>query len=169
VTVGAPYLLLGGFPALGRSPLAWLGLLCIVIGASIYFSCAWEFAVRGLGTPAPIAPTKLLVVSGLHRYVRNRRPTRVAAHSAHYSSFEPDRTAATRRVARGHGRICSVSCSSAHCLCGVSLLAGLSLCHFLLGTHAPSPVRHVVRRIPPRRPALDSAIPKVTLLSAVVS
>lgn len=71
VTVGAPYLLLGGFPATGRSPLAWLGLLCIVIGASIYFSCAWEFAVRGLGTPAPIAPTKFLVISGLHRSVRN--------------------------------------------------------------------------------------------------
>ena len=29
------------------------------------------FAVRGLGTPAPIAPTKFLVVSALHRYVRN--------------------------------------------------------------------------------------------------
>ena len=67
VTVSAPYLLLGGFPAPGHSPLAGLGLLCIVIGASIYFSCAWEFAVRGPGTPAPIAPTKLLVVSGLHR------------------------------------------------------------------------------------------------------
>jgi protein-S-isoprenylcysteine O-methyltransferase Ste14 len=71
VLVGAPYLLLGGFPAPGRGPLAWLGLLCVVIGASIYFRCAWEFAVRGLGTPAPIAPTKFLVVSGLHRYVRN--------------------------------------------------------------------------------------------------
>ncbi|HVR25066.1 MAG TPA: hypothetical protein VMU26_17280 [Candidatus Polarisedimenticolia bacterium] len=48
VTVGAPYLLLlGRFPAPRRSPLAWLGLLCIVIGASIYFSCAWEFAVAG--------------------------------------------------------------------------------------------------------------------------
>jgi hypothetical protein len=47
VTADFPYLLLGGFPAPGRSPLAWLGLVCIVIGASIYFSCAWEFAVRG--------------------------------------------------------------------------------------------------------------------------
>ncbi len=27
--------------------------------------------MRGLGTPAPIAPTKFLVISGLHRYVRN--------------------------------------------------------------------------------------------------
>ncbi|HTC55313.1 MAG TPA: isoprenylcysteine carboxylmethyltransferase family protein [Candidatus Sulfotelmatobacter sp.] len=71
VTVAVPYLLLGGVPAPGRGPLAWLGLLCLVLGASIYFRTAWEFAVRGLGTPAPIAPTKFLVVSGLHRYVRN--------------------------------------------------------------------------------------------------
>ena len=27
--------------------------------------------MRGRGTPAPIAPTKKLVVEGLHRYVRN--------------------------------------------------------------------------------------------------
>jgi protein-S-isoprenylcysteine O-methyltransferase Ste14 len=42
-----------------------------VIGAAIYFRCAWEFAARGLGTPAPIAPTKFLVTTALHRYVRN--------------------------------------------------------------------------------------------------
>ena len=41
------------------------------VGAAIYFRCAWEFAVRGLGTPAPIAPTKYLVTTALHRYVRN--------------------------------------------------------------------------------------------------
>ena len=71
VAVGAPYLLLDGFPAPARGPVSWIGLLCIAVGAGIYFRCAWEFAVRGLGTPAPIAPTKFLVVSGLHRYVRN--------------------------------------------------------------------------------------------------
>jgi protein-S-isoprenylcysteine O-methyltransferase Ste14 len=38
---------------------------------AIYFRCAWEFAVRGLGTPAPIAPTRFLVTTALHRYVRN--------------------------------------------------------------------------------------------------
>ena len=42
-----------------------------LIGAAIYFRCAWEFAVGGLGTPAPIAPTKFLVTTGLHRYIRN--------------------------------------------------------------------------------------------------
>jgi protein-S-isoprenylcysteine O-methyltransferase Ste14 len=66
-----PYVLLGGKPAPGHGPLAWFWTFCIAIGACIYFRCAWEFAVRGLGTPAPIAPTKFLVVSGLHRYVRN--------------------------------------------------------------------------------------------------
>lgn len=71
VAVGIPCWLLGGFPSPGRGPLAWSGLLCLTVGASIYFRCAWEFAVRGLGTPAPIAPTKFLVISGLHRYVRN--------------------------------------------------------------------------------------------------
>jgi protein-S-isoprenylcysteine O-methyltransferase Ste14 len=30
-----------------------------------------RFAWKGLGTPAPIAPTKHLVVSGFYRYVRN--------------------------------------------------------------------------------------------------
>jgi protein-S-isoprenylcysteine O-methyltransferase Ste14 len=30
-----------------------------------------RFAVQGLGTPAPVFPTKHLVVTGLYRYVRN--------------------------------------------------------------------------------------------------
>lgn len=71
VTLYVPHILLGRTYTLGHGPLAWLGALCFIVGACIYFSCAWEFAVRGLGTPAPIAPTKFLVVSGLHRYVRN--------------------------------------------------------------------------------------------------
>jgi protein-S-isoprenylcysteine O-methyltransferase Ste14 len=71
VTVYVPYILLGRTYTPGHGPLAWLGLFCAIIGAAFYFRCAWEFAVRGLGTPAPIAPTKFLVVTGLHRYVRN--------------------------------------------------------------------------------------------------
>lgn len=72
-TVGilVPRWLLGEFrkPPLGL--LSWLGGIVFCIGAAIYFRCAWEFAVRGLGTPAPIAPTKYLVTTALHRYVRN--------------------------------------------------------------------------------------------------
>ena len=71
VLVLVPSWILGGFPRPERGSLTWLGVFLILVGASIYFRCAWEFAVRGLGTPAPIAPTKFLVTTALHRYVRN--------------------------------------------------------------------------------------------------
>jgi protein-S-isoprenylcysteine O-methyltransferase Ste14 len=71
VAVAIPHSLLDRSALPGRGPLAWVGVFILLVGAGIYFRCAWEFAVRGLGTPAPIAPTKFLVVTGLHRYVRN--------------------------------------------------------------------------------------------------
>jgi protein-S-isoprenylcysteine O-methyltransferase Ste14 len=44
----------------------------IVAGVLIYLHTAfWGFALIGGGTPAPIAPTKVLVIKGLHRFVRN--------------------------------------------------------------------------------------------------
>lgn len=71
VAVAIPRWLLAEYPQPENSILSWLGAICMVCGAAIYFRCAWEFAVRGLGTPAPIAPTKFLVTTALHRYVRN--------------------------------------------------------------------------------------------------
>ena len=71
VAVYIPYCLTGRFAAPEHGALAWLAAIIIVLGALTYFRCAWEFAVRGLGTPAPIAPTKYLVTTALHRYVRN--------------------------------------------------------------------------------------------------
>jgi len=72
VLVLIPYWILGaGFHWQGNGILTWIGVPVIVLGMAIYFRCAWEFAVRGLGTPAPIAPTKFLVTTALHRYVRN--------------------------------------------------------------------------------------------------
>jgi protein-S-isoprenylcysteine O-methyltransferase Ste14 len=71
VLVLIPSWILGGFPKPTPSPITWFGILVSSLGAAIYFRCAWEFAVRGLGTPAPIAPTKFLVTTALHRYVRN--------------------------------------------------------------------------------------------------
>lgn len=71
VAILVPAWLLGGFPRPVADLVTWLGVVCFASGAAIYFRCAWEFAVPGLGTPAPIAPTKYLVTTALHRYVRN--------------------------------------------------------------------------------------------------
>lgn len=71
VAILVPRWLLGGFFPPENGLLTWLGGFVFLFGAAIYFRCAWEFAVRGLGTPAPIAPTKYLVTTALHRYVRN--------------------------------------------------------------------------------------------------
>jgi protein-S-isoprenylcysteine O-methyltransferase Ste14 len=50
----------------------WVALAVIAIGIAIYLCTAfWGFALVGGGTPSPIAPTKILVVKGLHRFVRN--------------------------------------------------------------------------------------------------
>lgn len=71
VAVLVPRWIIGGFGRPQNGVLTWLGLAAMVCGGAIYFRCAWEFAVRGLGTPAPIAPTKFLVTTALHHYVRN--------------------------------------------------------------------------------------------------
>src|ERR1700675_505667 len=50
----------------------WAAITVIGVGIAIYVHTAfWGFALMGAGTPAPIAPTKILIVKGLHRFVRN--------------------------------------------------------------------------------------------------
>lgn len=50
----------------------WAAIGLIVVGIAIYlYTAFWGFALIGGGTPAPIAPTKTLVVRGLHHYIRN--------------------------------------------------------------------------------------------------
>jgi len=50
----------------------WAAITVIAFGIAIYlYTAFWSFAVIGGGTPAPIAPTKILVVRGLHHLVRN--------------------------------------------------------------------------------------------------
>jgi len=52
-------------------PLQTLGILLIASGALVLLDSFARFALQGLGTPAPVFPTRTLVVSGLYRYVRN--------------------------------------------------------------------------------------------------
>jgi protein-S-isoprenylcysteine O-methyltransferase Ste14 len=47
------------------------GAVLIVLGLVILIECFVRFALKGRGTPAPIAAPKELVISGLYAHVRN--------------------------------------------------------------------------------------------------
>lgn len=56
----------------GHSPvIVGVGWLLLLLGAAVVVESFIRFAWKGLGTPAPIAPTERLIVTGLYRYVRN--------------------------------------------------------------------------------------------------
>jgi len=138
VLVLIPQRLLGGLPRPAAGPLTWLGGLIILLGASIYFRCAWEFAVRGLGTPAPIAPTKFLVTTALHRYVRN--PMYIGVFL----------------VLLGEAGLFRAPLLL--CLCSLFLCARGVVRRLLRRAHAPPPVRRIVRAISQLGATLDSQI-----------
>ncbi|HKD47889.1 MAG TPA: isoprenylcysteine carboxylmethyltransferase family protein [Rhizomicrobium sp.] len=58
-------------PFLGQTPIRIIGGLLIIAGLVPLVESFGRFALKGLGTPAPIFPTCHLVVSGFYRYVRN--------------------------------------------------------------------------------------------------
>ena len=58
-------------PFLGLEPTRGIGAILILGGVPVLVDAFARFALQGLGTPAPIAPTRNLVVTGLYRYVRN--------------------------------------------------------------------------------------------------
>ena len=58
-------------PGDGAGALRWTGLILIVAGLAVVLEAFARFAWEGLGTPAPVAPTRTLVVSGFYRFVRN--------------------------------------------------------------------------------------------------
>jgi protein-S-isoprenylcysteine O-methyltransferase Ste14 len=59
----------GARPVMSGAGLA--GIVPLLLGAALYFWCAWEFAWKGMGTPAPIDPPKILVARGPYRVIRN--------------------------------------------------------------------------------------------------
>jgi protein-S-isoprenylcysteine O-methyltransferase Ste14 len=69
-----PYLVSGWrmqAPFWGLPVIRLVGIAVVAAGLTALVECFVRFAIRGLGTPAPIAPPAHLVVSGLYRYVRN--------------------------------------------------------------------------------------------------
>jgi protein-S-isoprenylcysteine O-methyltransferase Ste14 len=60
-----------GEPLLGTSSFRLVGVLLIAAGLPVLLDSFTRFALQGVGTPAPIFPTRRLVVSGWYQYVRN--------------------------------------------------------------------------------------------------
>ena len=74
VTAVIPWLLTGwrvggSWPA--ATLVAAVGFVGIITGAAALIHSFVRFVLDGLGTPAPVAPTEELVVTGLYRWVRN--------------------------------------------------------------------------------------------------
>lgn len=80
--VAAPGTVAGFFPWLigrwrfagelgGTQLLPIAGIAALIAGGAILLDSFVRFAWTGFGTPAPIAPTRRLIVSGLYRHVRN--------------------------------------------------------------------------------------------------
>lgn len=58
-------------PFFGFEPVRWFGVLLIALAAPVLLESFARFALEGQGTPAPVLPTRHLVVKGFYRYVRN--------------------------------------------------------------------------------------------------
>jgi protein-S-isoprenylcysteine O-methyltransferase Ste14 len=67
-------------PFFGIQLFRYVGTALLALGLAGLLDSFVRFALQGIGTPAPVFPTRHLVVSGLYRYVRN--PMYVAVVSA---------------------------------------------------------------------------------------
>lgn len=70
-----------------RSVYAYPWAALFLCGAAIYLRCAWDFAAKRLGTPAPIDAPRVLVVKGLYRFTRNPMYVGVAAMIAAQAGY----------------------------------------------------------------------------------
>jgi protein-S-isoprenylcysteine O-methyltransferase Ste14 len=74
VEITAPFWLSGWRvqpPLLGLPVLCVVGGALVLVGITSFVESVLRFALVGLGTPAPVAPTRRLVISGQYRHVRN--------------------------------------------------------------------------------------------------
>ena len=107
VVVGLlPWLITGWRAGHWGPAAAAAGVLLIAAGCGFLLYAFGQFAVEGIGTPAPSAPTEHLVVRGLYRYVRNPMYLAVlAAHRRPGAAARPAGPVRLRRGRRGGGRL----------------------------------------------------------------
>ena len=133
-----PWWLTGWEPA-GDVPAALVaaGAVLVAGGSAVLLHAFARFALDGLGTPAPVAPTARLVVGGAYRHVRNPMYLAVGATILGQALIlgQPGPAGLPGRVRRGGGRVRAR----------------------LRGAGARAGLRHRVRRVPARRPRLDPA------------
>ncbi len=60
-----------GYDDRGGPVATLIGAVLVVVGLAALVACFVQFVREGRGTPAPVAPTRELVVGGLYRWVRN--------------------------------------------------------------------------------------------------
>lgn len=60
-----------GAPLISWPLVRLAGAVLVLAGTVVLIHAFVRFVVEGLGTPAPVAPTEHLVVTGLYRHVRN--------------------------------------------------------------------------------------------------
>ena len=58
-------------PFFGTPVFRFAGGMLIALGVAGLLDSFVRFAVQGVGTPAPVFPTRHLVITGLYRYLRN--------------------------------------------------------------------------------------------------
>src|SRR5258707_13329471 len=58
-------------PFLGFTAFRFIGALLIAASIPVLLESFGRFALQGIGTPAPVFPTRHLVVKGFYCYVRN--------------------------------------------------------------------------------------------------
>ena len=132
-----PYLLTGWEGSDPPLALQVAGAALLAAGAGVLAHTVIRFAVEGLGTPFPAAPTENLVVGGLYRYVRNPMYLAVLAIILGQAAILGRGSAGgLRRGLLGHRR---------------------GLRQLLRGADPVRALRRAVRRLPPRGQALVAA------------
>ena len=102
-----------GVPLLGTSSFRLVGALLIAAGLPVLLDSFTRFALQGLGTPAPVFPTRHLVVSGL--LPSSRDPARIGHKCEREPATSQSRTFGSVRNLPGSIQTASATYRNGRC------------------------------------------------------